>query len=166
MRKWILRTAVICAGAALVFSACGQGEGKDTDQRMNILSEDEETPGGSGADQVQDEALATEASGSAETSGSGEIDGTAGANGDADASGKADATAEYVGLAELYEDNFPIGVALPNYVFNNIKQYEEVITANFNSITCENEMKPDSLFGQRSQSSGLGQYVSACGGSF
>lgn len=52
---------------------------------------------------------------------------------------------EVRGLAELYQENFPVGIALPNYVFENIDTYEEVITDNFNSITCENEMKPDYL---------------------
>ncbi len=49
------------------------------------------------------------------------------------------------GLAGLYADNFPIGVALPNQVLNNMDEYEEVILHNFNSITCENEMKPEAL---------------------
>ncbi len=50
-----------------------------------------------------------------------------------------------VGLAELYKENFSIGIALPNYVFSHMEEYEKVILDNFNSITCENEMKPDSL---------------------
>lgn len=49
------------------------------------------------------------------------------------------------GLAEKYRDNFPIGIALPDYVFENMEQYKEIILDNFNSITCENEMKPDYL---------------------
>lgn len=53
------------------------------------------------------------------------------------------------GLAEKYQDNFPIGIALPEYVFDNRKQYEEVILDNFNSITCENEMKPDYLLDKK-----------------
>ena len=49
------------------------------------------------------------------------------------------------GLKNLYAENFPIGVALPRQVLAHITDYEEVILNNFNSITCENEMKPESL---------------------
>lgn len=52
-------------------------------------------------------------------------------------------TFDVAGLAELYEDTFPIGVAIPNSVFNNISKYEDIIASNFNQITCENETKPD-----------------------
>lgn len=59
------------------------------------------------------------------------------------------------GLAELYEENFSIGIALPNYVFSHIEKYEEVILNNFNSITCENEMKPDSLLDKQASQADL-----------
>ncbi len=77
-----------------------------------------------------------------------------------DVSGSADGVAgnealEAVGLAELYEENFLIGIALPNYVFSHIEQYEEVITDNFNSITCENEMKPESLLDKNASQADL-----------
>ncbi len=49
------------------------------------------------------------------------------------------------GLRELYEDTFPIGVAIPDTVLKNIDKYDEVIVNNFNQITCENETKPDYL---------------------
>lgn len=52
------------------------------------------------------------------------------------------------GLCELYQENYPIGVALPNGVLQNIGMYEDVIVQNFNSITCENEMKPDFVLDQ------------------
>lgn len=52
------------------------------------------------------------------------------------------------GLAAIYEDNYPVGVALPGQVFADIGKYEELILKNFNSITCENEMKPDFLLDQ------------------
>ncbi len=58
--------------------------------------------------------------------------------------GESDA-AQTVGLAELYQENFPIGIALSGYVIQNMDQYGEVVLGNFNSITCENEMKPDAL---------------------
>lgn len=49
------------------------------------------------------------------------------------------------GLSGLYADNFPIGIALSDYLLKNGAQYDDVILNNFNSITCENEMKPDYL---------------------
>ncbi|HKM35603.1 MAG TPA: endo-1,4-beta-xylanase [Lachnospiraceae bacterium] len=52
------------------------------------------------------------------------------------------------GLYELYQSNYPIGIALPNTVFQNIVMFEDVIVKNFNSITCENEMKPDFVLDQ------------------
>lgn len=52
------------------------------------------------------------------------------------------------GLVKVYEDNFPIGVALPNTILNKSNAYEGVLLNNFNSITCENEMKPDALLDQ------------------
>ncbi len=55
---------------------------------------------------------------------------------------------EQDGLAKVYEDNFPIGIALPNLVLNKPGAYEDVIKNNFSSITCENEMKPDALLDQ------------------
>lgn len=52
------------------------------------------------------------------------------------------------GLLKVYEDNFPVGIALPNSVLRKPEAYEDVIRNNFNSITCENEMKPDALLDQ------------------
>ena len=49
------------------------------------------------------------------------------------------------GLAEFYKDYFKIGVALPSLVIKNTKKFEEPIVKDYNSITCENEMKPDAL---------------------
>ncbi len=51
----------------------------------------------------------------------------------------------FPGLMEVYEDNFPIGVALPNQVLKNVSRYEKSILKHFNSITCENEMKPEAI---------------------
>ncbi len=48
-------------------------------------------------------------------------------------------------LAAAYDGLFKIGVALPASVINEQARYGEVITSDFNSITCENEMKPDSI---------------------
>ena len=46
-------------------------------------------------------------------------------------------------LYKYYENDFKIGVALPDSVFSSFKKYSDVILDNFNSFTCENEMKPD-----------------------
>ena len=59
------------------------------------------------------------------------------------------------GLKNLYEENFPIGVALPRQAFKHMSEYEEVILNNFNSITCENEMKPESLLDKEACQSDL-----------
>lgn len=59
------------------------------------------------------------------------------------------------GLVKVYEDNFPIGIALPDSVLRNQKTYGDVIKENFNSITCENEMKPDYLLDKKASQAGL-----------
>ncbi len=56
--------------------------------------------------------------------------------------------AELSGIYELYQDMYPIGIALPQYIFDRDDSYLSVITDNFNSITCENEMKPDAILDQ------------------
>ncbi len=48
-------------------------------------------------------------------------------------------------LCGAFEGEFYVGVALPGSVTGNFSKYEDVVTANFNSMTCENEMKPDAL---------------------
>ena len=48
-------------------------------------------------------------------------------------------------LKEAYKDYFYIGTALPGSVFDEFEKYREVVTENFNSMTCENEMKPEFL---------------------
>lgn len=54
-------------------------------------------------------------------------------------------TMQTEGLAALYVENYPIGIALSGYVLQDMERYGEAVLGNFNSITCENEMKPDSL---------------------
>ncbi|PLV57660.1 endo-1,4-beta-xylanase [Thermotoga sp. SG1] len=51
---------------------------------------------------------------------------------------------EIPALREVLKDYFRVGVALPSKVFINQKDLT-LITKHFNSITAENEMKPDSL---------------------
>ena len=57
-------------------------------------------------------------------------------------------------IVEVYGEYFPIGVALPDHVVRN-KLYYDVIDANFNSITCENEMKADALLDASKSRAGL-----------
>ena len=57
-------------------------------------------------------------------------------------------------IVEVYGEYFPIGVALPDHVIRN-KLYHDVIDANFNSITCENEMKADALLDASKSRAGL-----------
>lgn len=58
------------------------------------------------------------------------------------------------GLYTVYENNFKIGVALPNIVVSN-KRFKDNILNDYNSITCENEMKPDAILDQSGSQKGL-----------
>ncbi len=58
------------------------------------------------------------------------------------------------GLYTVYKDNFVIGVALSNSVVGN-NAYRERILNDYNSITCENGMKPDALLDQAASQNGL-----------
>lgn len=62
---------------------------------------------------------------------------------------------EPAGLVKVYEDNFPIGVALPDFVFRELGKYDDVIKENYNRITCENETKPDYLLDKAASQAGL-----------
>ena len=55
--------------------------------------------------------------------------------------GKEEAMDMEYSLKEVYKDKFLIGVALnPNTITDT---YKNRVISNFNSVTCENEMKPD-----------------------
>ncbi len=56
---------------------------------------------------------------------------------------------------ELYEDDFYMGIALNPADFRNWKTISGTITDNFNSFTCENEMKPDAVLQQAACQAGL-----------
>ena len=58
-------------------------------------------------------------------------------------------------MLDVYADAFKLGVALPNNVFNNMTAYDAAVKDNFNSITCENEMKPESLLDKDASAKGL-----------
>ena len=52
-------------------------------------------------------------------------------------------TGELPSLAELYKDKFYVGVALAQIDFSKVKK--DLVASQFNSLTCENEMKPDAV---------------------
>lgn len=133
----------------LCAAACGRTEeGKDSEvedsretDRTEMTQTQEGQGGSTGIMTGQGESIST-TEGQAESTGTSEE--TVGSS-----------ASEAVGLAEFYEENFPIGIALPNYVFQHMDQYEEVILDNFNSITCENEMKPDALLDRQASQADL-----------
>ena len=43
------------------------------------------------------------------------------------------------------ENKYYLGVALPAYMFGRWETFGPVVTENFNSYTCENEMKPEAI---------------------
>lgn len=51
---------------------------------------------------------------------------------------------KYPSISEVYQDVFKIGVAIPAGDIDN-PQRSQIILDQFNSLTCENEMKPDFL---------------------
>lgn len=53
-------------------------------------------------------------------------------------------TSDYESLAELYQDYFKMGVAIPNSMVDN-EELISFVKQEFNSITLENELKPDSV---------------------
>lgn len=58
-------------------------------------------------------------------------------------------TSEYESLAEAYSDYFKLGVAIPNWNYykgNGLEARQATVSHIFNSVTCENEMKPEAMF--------------------
>ena len=52
----------------------------------------------------------------------------------------------YESLAEVYKDYFKMGVAVPATVMTNTNdQFRKLVTTEFNSVTCENELKPENV---------------------
>ncbi|MBN2222748.1 MAG: endo-1,4-beta-xylanase, partial [Vallitaleaceae bacterium] len=51
---------------------------------------------------------------------------------------------DLVGIKELYEDHFSIGVAIPDQALSN-ELMKELVIKHFNSITAENSMKPEAM---------------------
>ena len=122
----------------------------------SLVSEDRDAESGSG---LGSEGAGTEGDAEGEGAVTSTEEGGAGASrdgGEASEEGSlSEGNTEVVGLAQLYKDHFSVGIALPNYVFSHIEEYEQVIVDNFNSITCENEMKPDSLLDKKASQADL-----------
>lgn len=148
MKRWIMAVAA----AALLFGlgACGKEEGKDSESGGNAQMEEMDKTGNS----VSLEDVTDLEDGSEEGAGISE-DGSEEGAGISEDGSEPDEGPLAAGLAELYEENFSVGIALPNYVFSHMDEYEQVILDNFNSITCENEMKPDSLLDKKASQADL-----------
>ena len=156
MKGRILAAAALLA-AACCLSACGNmdaqmGQEAEKGTETGMEEKDMEGTGGIGSGDSQSAGRASE--GWSGEAGNGSGDGSA-QDGSAQDREAQDGEAQVAGLAQLYEENFLIGVALPNYVFSHIEEYEQVILDNFNSITCENEMKPDSLLDKKASQADL-----------
>ena len=147
MRK---RMLVLLLAAAICMGGCGQRPG-GTEPVAN-MEEDEEQKA-SGAEQNRKEDGSDAASeGTDNTEGE---DGNIVSGEPASGAEEEKGIVQAKGLAELYQENFPIGIALSGYILQNTEQYGQVILENFNSITCENEMKPDSLLDQAASQANL-----------
>ncbi len=64
---------------------------------------------------------------------------------------------EETSLKDLYEDAFYIGVAAPDYVIRT-EPYKSLVRAQFNSMTMENEMKPDYIMDRAASVAQLDTY--------
>ncbi len=150
MKKWFF--AVMTAALLFGLGACGQEEGKDLESGGNTQMEGTQTEQVSSSQ--RDAADLEGGSEGISASGAGEGDSLS-AGGAVSEEPLQDDASQALGLAELYQENFSVGIALPNYVFSHIEEYQQVIADNFNSITCENEMKPDSLLDKKASQADL-----------
>ena len=69
-------------------------------------------------------------------------------------------TADLPRLKDVYADDFYIGSAVAGYQVSD-PDYINLITEQFNSMTCENEMKPDALLDKATTLSDIEQYREA-----
>ncbi len=68
-------------------------------------------------------------------------------------------TSEYSSLKELYQDYFKMGVALPKSIVSNENSaFIDLVSNQFNSITMENEMKPENLIDSATTLANVEQY--------
>ena len=146
MKGRILAAAALL-GAVCCLGACGDKDaqmGQEAEKGTETGMEEKDTEGTGGIGSGDSQSAGRESEGRSGDAGNGYEDVSA-----------QDGDTQAAGLAELYGENFPIGIALPNYVFSHIEEYEQVIVDNFNSITCENEMKPDSLLDKKASQGDL-----------
>ena len=66
-------------------------------------------------------------------------------------------TAEYPSLKEVFADDFYVGTCVSAYQISD-PDYINLIKEQFSSITCENEMKPDSLLDKETTLSDIEKY--------
>ncbi len=69
-------------------------------------------------------------------------------------------TSSYEALKDLYEDYFIMGVETPNSLLKS-SAHSGLMKKEFNSITLENECKPENLFDEATSKSDLGKYNEA-----
>lgn len=66
---------------------------------------------------------------------------------------------EYPSLSELYADYFKVGVAIPTTIVSNEnEEFTQMINQEYNSITLENEMKPENILDLETSLSDLDTY--------
>ena len=147
MRK---RMLVLLLAAAICMGGCGQRPG-GTEPVANMEEDEEQKDSGAEQNRKEDGSDAA-LEGTDNTEGE---DGNIVSGEPASGAEEEKGIVQAKGLAELYQENFPIGIALSGYILQNTEQYGQVILENFNSITCENEMKPDSLLDQAASQANL-----------
>ena len=147
MRK---RMLVLLLAAAICMGGCGQRPG-GTEPAVNMEEDEEQKDSGAEQNRKEDGSDAA-LEGTDNTEGE---DGNIVSGEPASGAEEEKGIVQAKGLAELYQENFPIGIALSGYILQNTEQYGQVILENFNSITCENEMKPDSLLDQAASQANL-----------
>ena len=147
MRK---RMLVLLLAAAICMGGCGQRPG-GTEPVANMEEDEEQKDSGAEQNRKEDGSDAA-LEGTDNTEGE---DGNIVSGEPASGAEEEKGIVQAKGLAELYQENFPIGIALSGYILQNTEQYGQVILENFNSITCENEIKPDSLLDQAASQANL-----------
>ena len=68
-------------------------------------------------------------------------------------------TSSYESLKDLYKDDFMMGVCVPISTVNNEHtEFKDLIVKEFNSITCENEMKPENILDSQTTLADVAKY--------
>ena len=139
LRKGTMAVTVITIAAALAMSGCAAGAGTQDGISTEATGETQtQTP-----EETLSQEAATQDTASQEQT-------TTQEQKETQTTTAAETTAQTYefeqGLYEFYKDDFMVGVALPGSIVKNEgKKLRATILDNFNSMTCENEMKPDAL---------------------